>query len=366
MRWAALLVGCSVILAAGPSLAEPAATAQLYALAWVRSAGAEDCPPTSELQRDVERRIERPLFEPAAALSIEASVQRDETVGLRSEIHVRDANGQTVGHRTLTSSETNCRSLFASTALAIALLVDPEGANVWEPSAAGQPTPPVSSAQSPNAQFAPIQEHTSGASAHSPLALVTPSQPNMQLDTPGPSSIEPKEHKSNRTAQMTASVLAAVSVVPDTKVGFAIGMRAWESRNLGWSLSAIYLPHGQSDVVDGSRVAVGLTALQPALAIELVGSDNLKLLADLGGSVGALQIAVRGTPAIGPTERWFLAARAEVGAQVRLSSSFFVELAMAGLVPLVRSRLIDNGHAELFLQPAAGGIGRIGIGMQFP
>lgn len=392
MRWGLNAATILVMSIATPAWAQSLDAGQRrYSLAWVRGAGAEDCPPAAELQREVEQRIGRPLFDIAAPQSIEASVQRDDhgaSPTRRSEIHVRDSDGTSIGERTLTSTEVDCRSLFSSTALAIALLVDPDAAALRAPRAGtatpfaalnakfGTPYPNATpgNGQPSTAQFAAAQNQPNAAYARTPNVEVATNQPNAKdspkskVAEPAPAALAHGAENSGRFAQLSASSVVGIALLPTTEIGAAIGMRAWETPTIGFGLSAFYLPMGKGESRGNSSVAVGLTAFQAALMLELLSSDHVRLLAELGPSVGALQVTVRGSPATGPSECWFVAARSELSAQLKLSTKTHIELALAGLLPLVRNRLVDTSSAqsELFRQSSISAVGRIGIGIQFP
>lgn len=98
----------------------------------VRTAGAESCPDTTALARDVARRLGRDPFDPTAERIIEVVLSR-EPRGWGARIFVRSANGIT-GTRSLSSLSPNCDELASDVALAVALAIDPDGALAPRPS----------------------------------------------------------------------------------------------------------------------------------------------------------------------------------------------------------------------------------------
>jgi hypothetical protein len=139
---AVCLLAATPVLAAEPS-APAAATPPTYALSWVRGEGAEECPPARALVAEVERRLGRAVFDAAAERSFEVEVMRFGKT-YRSDVYVRDAGGKTLGHRSLQSDEPGCTALLNATALAVALVIDPEAA-AREPA----PNKPIAAFQAP-------------------------------------------------------------------------------------------------------------------------------------------------------------------------------------------------------------------------
>jgi hypothetical protein len=354
-------------------------SANRYALAWVRGAGAEDCPSATELQRDVEQRIGHRVFDSSAALSIEVSVRRDETNSIpirRTEIHVRDEQGHAVGERTLASSESDCRSLFSSTALAIALLVDPEATEDRQPAVLGavqvprQATiqaAPVAPPAPKTAPFAANHESAVSNAAQVHQVDVSPTGTQEQPPSSAVSERPPGAPTNRRQAQIAASAVGAFSILPRTALGVAIDMRAWELPTVGWSLSALYLPSQPGETRNAASVRVGLFALQPALMLGYATSERWRIAIDLGGSIGSLHYAAIGGSTLGSSESLWLAARAEASLQLMLGNAAFLGLGWAALLPVTRARMTNSDRRSvLYLQPGIGACGRIGLGIRFP
>jgi hypothetical protein len=118
-------------------------------LSWVRTETAAQCPDASRLEAEVTRRLGRPVFGDPARFSIEVSVSKTDAVW-KADIEMRNAEGASMGSRTVTSEATSCASLASAASLAMALLLEryvpaapqPEAPPTPPPIAAPRPTPP--------------------------------------------------------------------------------------------------------------------------------------------------------------------------------------------------------------------------------
>lgn len=100
-------------------------------LSWVRLEGAESCIATQALARAVETRLGHAVFvSPSEAeLSVEGSVGPVlGPVKWRASVVLRGRDGAMMGTRTIESAEAGCGTLDDKLALAIAIMIDPEGA----------------------------------------------------------------------------------------------------------------------------------------------------------------------------------------------------------------------------------------------
>jgi hypothetical protein len=98
-------------------------------LHWSRASTAGGCIDEAALAAEVERLLERPVFVPreAADLHVEGHVEGAPAKGWRATLALSSGDGVELGHRELHSSSASCRDLDESLALAIALMIDPEG-----------------------------------------------------------------------------------------------------------------------------------------------------------------------------------------------------------------------------------------------
>lgn len=114
------------------------------ALHWVRLPGAEDCIAGDALAREVERKLQRPVF-PAARDSevlIEGHVQRGPE-GYRAQLQMSRGDGPQLGSRVLTSKADNCRELSETLSVVLAVMIDPEAEGHVRPLEPAKPPPPA-------------------------------------------------------------------------------------------------------------------------------------------------------------------------------------------------------------------------------
>ena len=106
--------------------AEKKQVARSSSLSWVRLEGAERCVASAALAQAVERRLDRDVFVSAAdaSLAVEGRIERRQG-GWRAVIHIVDADGASLGERTLESHEPTCDQLGELAAVTIALMIDP-------------------------------------------------------------------------------------------------------------------------------------------------------------------------------------------------------------------------------------------------
>jgi hypothetical protein len=129
--WRALAFTFVFLVAGGSSSAadDSPTPARTSSLSWVELPGAESCGGTVLIANLVEEDLGRhAIVAPAGAdLSIEAYVEHpDAAPGWRARIVLRDPGGAVLDQREITSSEPTCDELRTSTALAIALMIDPD------------------------------------------------------------------------------------------------------------------------------------------------------------------------------------------------------------------------------------------------
>lgn len=108
--------------------AEEAARGPL-ALHWVRLPGAEKCIAGDALARGVESKLRRSVF-PAprdASILIEGHVEKS-AEGFTAELEMRDAQGEALGSRNLSSRDTSCRELSETLIVVLAVMIDPDAA----------------------------------------------------------------------------------------------------------------------------------------------------------------------------------------------------------------------------------------------
>ena len=322
----------------------PAAT---YALSWVRAEGAEDCPTGRALALEVERRLGRKVFDPAAERSFEVEVTR---FGARyhSDVFVRDAAGKALGHRALESDEPGCSALFGATALAIALVIDPEAAQ----RESGAPHGVAAFEAPPPAAPAPVAP---------PPPAVAPSPRKSELP-PVPLAPAPPI-----VVTMSLRGLLLAGAVPGLAPGVGLAATARPTARWGYALSGSYT--APRTVRGGEGVfEIGLTRATVGLTFDAARSEAVRLVLSAGPSFGAYHLAViEPVPVTDPGD--FLFAALELGAnlQVAASERIFFELAGLSLVPFKRQQFLVRGQAEpVWSQPWLSGGGLLGVGARFP
>lgn len=145
-------LGRRLALLAG-ALALPAAaehpTAETAALSWVREAGAESCPPETDVLRAIEQRLGRSTFVPAdrAELVLEAKLTALPAGAFRADLLMRRGS-EVIGRRELLGDGPSCQLVAENAALVIALTIDPEASLdplpiATTPAAAPSPSPPT-------------------------------------------------------------------------------------------------------------------------------------------------------------------------------------------------------------------------------
>ena len=116
------------------------------------------------------------------------------------------------------------------------------------------------------------------------------------------------------------------------------------------------------------EIKIGLTAATLGATFDAARTDRARLVLEAGAWAGVLQTAVlRPSPTDSgpfPFFAFALGARAEFA----LSRVLFVEIGVAGAVPLVRQGFLVSRVEEplLWREPALAGIGFFGLGTSFP
>jgi hypothetical protein len=357
MVWARLGGFATLALAAAPALAqEPAPASARYALSWVRAEGAEQCPPARVLTAEVERRLGRKVFDADAERAFEVEVTRF-GAKYRSDVFVRGENGQALGHRTLQSDEPGCGALVDATALAIALVIDPE--------AATRPPPPPAPA-------APVEPPALVAPAPAPLPALAPPAAPAPAPTPAPSPVPaPGELRGAISTPRLVSVSVrgeiAGGLVPGATPGVELAVSVRWARRWGFALRGAYA--APQNVARGvGSLDVGLTRGAVLATYEAAHSERLRLILGAGPSLGALHVAVRQpAPVTDPGDFWFAALTLESELQLSVAKGFFLGLGGVALTPLRRQQFLVRGQAEaVWQEPLLAGALFFGVGATFP
>ena len=344
VRWVVLAWAAAL---AAPAHAEPAPAPATYALSWVRGEGAEECPAGRALVAEVERRLGRKVFDVSAERSFEVQVTSS---GGRyhSDVYVRDAVGQAIGHRTLDSDEPGCGALFGATALAIALVIDPDAAQRE-----------ASDGQGVAAFEAPVP-------APPPPPPAPPARPAATAVTPAP---PPPVTALPGRALVTVSLRGQLSggLVPGVSPGLGLSFTARPGQRFGFVLAGHY--SAPRSVTRGIGIfELGLTRLSAGLTFDAVQDQRLRLILSAGPSLGAYHLAVREpTPVTDPGDFLFAAVEAGAELQVSVSSSVFLDVGGQALAALKRQEFLARGQTQaVWSQPWLGGLAFLGVGARFP
>jgi hypothetical protein len=350
VRWAALACGASGLLASAPAFAgdsAPATAPPTYALSWVRAEGAEECPTGRVLAAEVERRLGRAVFDAAAERSLEIEVTRFGKT-YRSDVFVRDAAGRALGHRSLQSDEPGCNALVNATALAVALVIDPEAA-AREPA----PSQGVAAFDAPAAAPPPAPP----APPVTPAPAPVPAPVEMRLPAPPPSTLV----TASLRAQLTAGVVGA------TSPGFELSFGARPGERWGFAVAGSYTL-SQTLIQGIGALDLGLTRANALITFDAGRSERVRLVLAAGPTLGAFHVAVRRpSPVTSPGDFWFAAAQLEASLHIAVTKGVFAEIGGQALLPFGRQTFVVRGQdAPVFSQPVVSGLGFLGVGAMFP
>jgi len=333
-----------VLTSAGAASAENEAPEPAhYLLSSVRGDGAEDCPGTPELAREVERRLGRSVFEGAATRSLEVYTERT-LAGYRSQVFVRDREQRTLGRRELASEEPSCASLFSATALSLALLIDPDASLTGAATAVTSPPRP----EAPALAVTPTPEPSQVAREPSAMPEAAPASATFNA------------------ASLGASGIVAFGVLPSATPGMELGFGVRPERGRwGFQMAALYLLSSQTPSGSRGDFSVGLTALGLSATLELLQGPVVQASAFAGPWVGALHAAVHAPEPRNPGDFLYLAAAAGVRGRVALASGWHLEARGALRVPLVREGFFVSGATEpAWRQPALSADLGLGVGVE--
>lgn len=362
----ALGVGAFVVALSAWAHADPASDSKTpFALSWVRDEGAESCPAGRDFADEVTRRLGRSPFDARADRAIEIRVDRDGGA-YRSRVVVRERDGRMSGQRML-SSPNECAPLFSATALAVALLIDPE-ATLYADATATEAVAKFEIAEPNPAPSSPPPPPPSTPTPTCPPPL--PPQPN---PPPGPDA-----------GGASLRAVLGIGIVPGVVPGAELFVRKRLSARFSGAASAVYLASGEATAA-GATFNVGLAAFNLSGLLALVDSETFAAGVELGAWAGALRTAVQTPPpadgtwlvATSEADSFYLSADAGLHARLRLVGPLLLEARALAVVPLVRHRLEvraasagtfgqTQANTEVWLQPALGGLGSLGLGVPFP
>jgi hypothetical protein len=320
-----------------------------YSLSFVRGPGAESCPSRQELEREVSTRLGRSAFEPSAERSIEILTEHGPD-GYRSIVSAIDRDGNLLGRRILISDDTSCAPIFSATALAVALLVDPEGALSRDSGAneavgrfeIDEPTPP------------PLP----------PPSAPVPAPPHVPAPLP-PAAAGVSPVRERPVAATGVEAVVTLGVVPAVSPGVGLFTEGFWGGDWGFALTGLYV--SKASITEGNVVLdVSLTTFGAALTFSPIESRSFRLVTDAGLSTGALHVGVRGARALDSGDHLHLALGLGARAEAMVIGSFFLTARLGAAVPLIHRGLFVEGHEEpIWREPPIGGLASLGAGWAF-
>lgn len=310
-----------------------------------RAAGTETCIDRDTLVRAVESRLHRPLFTNGAA-TLAIRVQITHAPGEWSEaLMLLDAQGVSLGERTLTTRAAHCSALDDSVALVVALLVD-----------------------SPTAQRAL-------AAAPQPENAVTAAATNSAPDQPGrpAGSLEiPQGTHAPREpwhSDIAFAASASAGILPGIAFGaigsFGLKLRGIPELRLGVGAAP------ERETTLASRAA-GARLRYAEVELELcpwsaLGAERVHMLGCLGQVLGRLHATAFGFGSNGATNLVRYALVAHAGMAVSLSTAISLRFLARGELPLSQSELTygaaDGSDHGIFRTSRASGTLELGAGI---
>lgn len=349
-----MLVAFVIALGAAPASAQtgtmPPVEAERYSLSWVRGDGTEGCPTRADLAREVTKRLGRVPFDENAPRSIEIQVVHGPR-GFETLTRVLDANGHVVGRRELVSEEASCEPIFSATALAVALLIDPEAALSGE-------------ARAPSVQSAEI----TSVVAPPPEAMrkeVSPPElePTRQAPRSEPRSASPA--RAPNPAGVGVEAVIASGITPEFGPGVNLFANYRPGARFGLTASALYLESATASE-NGAVFDVGLTAFGLGGTFDIVPESALRWTAQAGPMVGALHVSVRSPTPIDPGDFAFVALTGGTRLQVPIGRWVFASFQGSAVLNLVRRGLFVKGEeTAVFREPLWGAFAGAGLGLSF-
>lgn len=318
------------------------AAGRTSSLSWVRLEGADSCISTQALARAVEERLHRPVFVSASQgeVSVEGRIQRGAGGrGFRAVLHVRDASGQLLGRRELTTAEAACAALDESLSLVIAVMIDPDAAMAPPPEPPREPPPePLPPAPPP------------------PVAVA-------------PERTEPDRSGPGLRVDLGATARGTYGLLPSVSPGVAAEATLAWSQRLGLRLAVSYLWGAKVEVQD-ARIEQSL--LSGGLGLCPLNAHvrwlEVRACADL--QLGRL--SARGAGFDVDTGASALVALAGVDGRVlaRLAGPLAVGVGLAVEVPLRRGRVVyslpSGSQAQAFQMSPVAAVGELGLVVRLP
>jgi hypothetical protein len=330
--WRALvgLVSCAWAMAS-PSVAAAAPGAPTARLAFARGEGAEACGDEMEFRQAVAERLGSMPFFIGAASVLVVRFTRDKEGTMRGSIELMDV-GALRGVRELASRDGDCKELFASVALAAAIVLDPHGPLATpDADAAVKDAPPAEAIE---------------AAPPAPAVEETPPRPAPD------STPRPPPEPSLRKLSIAVGGRSSVGALPAPSLG-AVAAIALEWPSVSVALEgAADLPASTTGPSRGAvRASLATGSLVPCVRSgRWFGCATLTL-----GQLSAegLQISTARK-----ADALYTAAGGRVGARLDLGAQLFLDVALDAALQLNGAQLRIDG-AEAWSAPLIAG--RLGV-----
>jgi hypothetical protein len=331
----------------------PTDAASKFALAWVRDDGAESCPAGHDFADEVTRRLGRSPFDERAPRSIEIRVEREATE-FRSRVLVRERDGSVTGRRVLSSPD--CAALFSATALAVALVIDPDtmlrgDATATQATAVFERPEPAQ--KPPSTQAAPPARAAGAATPDNGTATSPP----------------PRARRERASASLNAAL--TLGLLPQATPGVELRVLARAGAHWQIGAGALYATTG-TVTAEGASFGVGLTAFSLSGLLAFAETTAVGVGAEAGVWAGALHVTVRpdgNGSAVTPTHPGdfpFLAASGGLYLRGHLSEAWFLDARALGLISLVRRELeVTGAGSPVWTEPVVGALMTAGLGVEF-
>lgn len=307
-----------------------------------------NCPDASELQARIEARLgAQPIGRYAERLIAVQAASTSE--GLVADLELRDANGQSLGKRHLSTPGFDCSTLMDAVVFAAVMAIDPDAILA-----------------APNAPAVAARE---SAASTNKAAL----GPATNLATPAPSPrlphFEPKPVPA-RTAnlqrpldvQWLGRLMLTQGLVPRIEPGLETGLDI--ALRHGWGIQGTLLAvaPGQFASPGGAQVQVAVIGASAVARYQLELSDAWLVEGLLGLAGGAFYTHVNGAVATGTPWYGDIATRTGIGAQVAVHPRLWLESTVSGLWCLHREQF--STQTASWAQPFLGVAATLGVAVR--
>jgi hypothetical protein len=356
--WYATAVGLGLCLEAAAVRAE-VGPAEGVRLSFVRAQSATDCIAAPALEREISRRMGRNPFAGPARQWIEGVVAAQAGF-YEVQLFERDAEGRTLGARTLREATVDCHKLDDAIVLAIALIIDPT-APLAPPLPAiattpGAPAAAVGAAQA--AQLAlpfgvPFNVSQSGTGRLTPYCSDRPAS----IPVAGRDAATQKESVGNwGSGFVSADAIVVGGVLPGAAPGVEVVARQplESSQRLSLRLSALFLPEKRRNDAVGD-FGYGLTAFELGACAGAPGATFFWFGCGALGA-GAVHAVVHSPAPLEPGDRLWAALRIEAGLALRIVGPIWLDARLFDLVAAkrwqFRVNVNDSSPRQAFAQSA--------------